>query len=182
MNEGSHTGHVALKHLAATQGISPITLWVALEQAFDIMKQNDNSCLSLQIALARLGYSVSSQALYGCLRAFRSAFGDAFNKEQGERWQHLLDIFANGKAPLLTPYHPATQTQPSPYRLQAMAPPRVAYPAPQYTPDAMIWHSGIHEPQVPEEVDGPQSTPSQYNPEPIIPQPTPSNHCFERNT
>jgi hypothetical protein len=98
MNEGSHTGNVALTQLAATLGISSAALKVALEEAFDIMQQNCNPGLSLQIALARLGYIVNSQTLYGCLQTFRSVFSGAFNNTQGERRQHPFDVSTNSQA------------------------------------------------------------------------------------
>jgi hypothetical protein len=182
MNEGSHTGNVALTQLAATLGISSVALKVALEEAFDIMQQNCNPGLSLQIALARLGYIVNSQALYGCLQTFRSVFSGAFNNTQGERRQHPFDVSTNSQATVQALRYPATQMRSSPYHTQAMAPPRTTFPAAQYTSNATTWRSGIHDQQGPEEVSRLQSASSRYTPEPAIPQPTPSNHYFGRNT
>jgi hypothetical protein len=182
MNDGSHTGNVALTDLAAALGIPPVALKVALEEAFDIMKQNGNPGLSLHIALARLGYNVNSQALYECLRNFRSVIGGAFNNSQGERQQHSFEIFTNSQATVRAPQYPAIQMRPGPYHTQTMAPPRIAFPAPQYTSDARTWHFGIYDSQGPERVSRPRPTPSQYIPEPANPQPTPSYQNIGPNT
>lgn len=77
-SNGSHAGNVALETLAASLGLHPLALKVALEEAFDLMQLHSNGRLALHMALARLGYSVDAQSLYSRLDAFRNLFQGAF--------------------------------------------------------------------------------------------------------
>jgi hypothetical protein len=176
MNEGSHVGNAALTELARGFGIPSIALKAVLEEAFDMMKENNDPVLALRIALARRGYTINYPGFYEQLRIFRSVFRGAF---QGMESQDPFNICAGSENPVPAPKYPTMQMQLNPCRSLAMAPPHVGYPTPQYTPDAMTWRTSFPESQVPR--GSSNLTASRYAPENAIPQPTSSNHYFGPN-
>jgi hypothetical protein len=177
MNEGSHVGNAALTELARGIGIPSDALKVVLEEAFGMMKENDDPVLALRIALARRGYTINYPGFHEQLRIFRSVFRSA---SQGMETQDLFNICADSEGFVPASNYPTTQMQPNPQPL-AMAHPHVAYPTPQYTPDAMTWRAGFPESQVPRESSNLRPTASRYTPENAISQPTSSNHYFGPN-
>jgi hypothetical protein len=101
-----------------------------------MIKENDDPILALRIALARLGYTINYPGFHEQLRIFRSVFRGAF---QGMESQDPFNICADSEGFVPAPNYPTSQMQPNPYQ-----PPHVAYPTPQYTPDAMTWRSGFY--------------------------------------
>jgi hypothetical protein len=176
MNEGSHVGNAALTELAKGIGIPSVALKVVLEDAFGMMKENDDPVLALRIALARRGYTINYPGFHEQLRIFRSVFRGAF---QGMEIQYPFNTCADNETPVPAPKYPTTQTQSNPCQPLAMAHPHAAYPTPQYIPDAMTWRSGFPESQVSR--GSSNLTASWYTPENAIPKPTSPNHYFGPN-
>jgi hypothetical protein len=68
--QSSSTAYSALQNLATDLDLHEEALKSALNDAFDLMQQNNNPSLSLHIALARMGYHETG-FLYCKLRDFR---------------------------------------------------------------------------------------------------------------
>jgi hypothetical protein len=84
MNDGgSDVGKSALAHLATELHIEEATLKRALEAAFNIALSNGNPSLSLQIALAQMGYKGPS--IYAKLNKFGRNFAHDFGVAPGKQ-------------------------------------------------------------------------------------------------
>jgi hypothetical protein len=82
---GSYIGKLALAKLAADLNISAIALEVALEEALEMMRDNNMGTpgLCLHIALARQGHQIDGNILYLKLAQFRSIFAEHWSEAPG---------------------------------------------------------------------------------------------------